>query len=288
MAGAVALDGSCTVTAAESGTQPVADPRWAVIALDCFKALPGIENKSIDHVICDPAYETQAHTKARRALVDSTQKRGARNTGKVRRIDQPLHISFDAITESERTAVGLEAARIAKRWVIAFCQIEAVAAWKASFEAAGLEWVRGGVWRKPDGSPQFTGDRPGQGFESLAIAHQPGKKRWNGGGKHAVWTFPLEHGHGNGERNEHPTQKPLALMLALVEDFTDPGDTILDPFCGSGTTGVAALRLGRRFIGIEKDATYRALAVERLKAEGKGSTLQAARAGQVALFGSEQ
>jgi site-specific DNA-methyltransferase (adenine-specific) len=74
-------------------------------------------------------------------------------------------------------------------------------------------------------------------------------------------------------------------MLALVADFTDPEETILDPFAGSGTTGVACLRLGRKFIGIEKDPTYFALACERLRAEEQGSTLQAARAGQMALLG---
>jgi site-specific DNA-methyltransferase (adenine-specific) len=238
-----------------------------------------------DHVITDPPYEAEAHTKARRALVDSTQKRGARNSGKVRRIDQPLEINFGAISEEDRTrAAGLFAAA-ASRWVIAFCQIEAIAAWRSALVAGGLEWVRGGIWRKPDGAPQFTGDRPGQGFESIAIAHPKGKKRWNGGGRHAVWTHVLEHGHGNGERSEHPTQKPIALMLDLVRDFTDPGETILDPFAGSGTTGVAAIRLGRRFIGIERDERYFDLACERLRAEESGTTHQAARAGQGALFG---
>jgi site-specific DNA-methyltransferase (adenine-specific) len=148
--------------------------------------------------------------------------------------------------------------------------------------------VRGGIWRKPDGAPQFTGDRPGQGFECLAIAHPPGRKRWNGGGKHAVWTHCLEHGHGSGLRNEHPTQKPIGLMLDLVADFTDRGDVVLDPFAGSGTTGVACLRLGRRFVGIERDPTFFALACERLRAEVNGSTVQSSRAGQLPLMGSAQ
>jgi site-specific DNA-methyltransferase (adenine-specific) len=73
-------------------------------------------------------------------------------------------------------------------------------------------------------------------------------------------------------------------MLSLLADFTDPGEVILDPFCGSGTTGVAALRLGRRFIGIEKDSKYAALARDRIAAEEQGSTLQAKRAGQEPLF----
>lgn len=82
---------------------------------------------------------------------------------------------------------------------------------------------------------------------------------------------------------EHPTQKPVSLMVYLVERC--PGETILDPFAGSASTGVACLRLGRKFIGIEKDPTYFALACERLRAEEQGSTLQASRAGQLPLLG---
>lgn len=250
---------------------------------NCFEVARSLDRAH--HVITDPPYEVDAHTKARRSLKDATQRLGARNKGETRRIDEPLKISFPAITHEERSAAALMFAGLTSRWTIAFCQIEAVAAWRTALEGAELGWVRGGIWRKPDGAPQFTGDRPGMGFECLAIAHWPGKKRWNGGGKHAVWTHTLEHGHGSGIRNEHPTQKPIALMMELVSDFTDVGETILDPFAGSGTTGVAALRLGRRFVGVERDPQFFALAVERLRAEDHGSTLAAARAGQKALFG---
>jgi site-specific DNA-methyltransferase (adenine-specific) len=78
-----------------------------------------------------------------------------------------------------------------------------------------------------------------------------------------VWTFkaPLkaEKSHGS-----HPTQKPLALVDRCLRASSSPGDLVLDPFCGSGTTGVAAVSLGRRFIGIEKDAAYRQLSCERI------------------------
>ena len=83
----------------------------------------------------------------------------------------------------------------------------------------------------------------------------------------------------------HPTQKPVELMLECVSLVTKPGETVLDAFAGSGTTGVACLRLGRRFIGIEKDPKYFALACDRLRAEERGSTLQAQRAGQLPLLG---
>ena len=121
--------------------------------------------------------------------------------------------------------------------------------------------VRFGIWRKPDGAPQFTGDRPGTGWEAVAICHREGKKRWNGGGHHAFWSFPCARGSG------HPTEKPIRLFQSFVEQFSDPGETILDPFMGSGTTLRAAKDLGRKAIGIEIEEKYCEIAVKRLKQE---------------------
>lgn len=81
----------------------------------------------------------------------------------------------------------------------------------------------------------------------------------------------------------HQTQKPEAVMETVCR-IAPPGSIILDPFCGSGSTGVAALRLGRRFIGIERDPTYAATARARLDAEEQGLTLRDVRAGQRSLF----
>lgn len=129
----------------------------------------------------------------------------------------------------------------------------------------GLDYVRTMVWIKPNAQPQFTGDRPGHGYESIVVAHRPGKKRWNGGGR--LGTF--EHctvaaGH---ESVAHPTTKPLPLMRELVSLFSDPGDLVLDPFAGSGTTGVACNQLGRNFLGWELNAEYHEIARRRLSGE---------------------
>jgi hypothetical protein len=85
----------------------------------------------------------------------------------------------------------------------------------------------------------------------------------------------------------HPVPKPVGWMLWLLALASLPDEVVLDPFCGSGTTGVASLRTGRRFIGIEKCAQYASLARERMAAEESGSTLRARRAGQLALLGKE-
>ena len=83
----------------------------------------------------------------------------------------------------------------------------------------------------------------------------------------SVITFALDR---NGkERGLHPTQKPLLLMEWLVKTYTNEGDLVIDPFMGSGSTGVACVRLGRKFLGIEKDEEYFKTAVERITRERK-------------------
>lgn len=81
----------------------------------------------------------------------------------------------------------------------------------------------------------------------------------------------------------HIAGKPVSLM-AKIARWCVPGGVILDPFCGSGSTGIGALREGRRFVGIELDPHWHALAAERLQAEAAGSSLKSSRAGQAALF----
>ena len=119
--------------------------------------------------------------------------------------------------------------------------------------------VRLGIWVKPDGAPQFSGDRPGTGWEAVLVLHRPGRKRWNGGGKHGVWTCNIVK-----TGNVHPTQKPIKLVREWVRQFTDPGELVLDPFAGSGTTGVAAACENRRCLLIEKDPAYAAIARRRV------------------------
>ena len=197
-----------------------------------------------DHCICDPPYEAQAHAFSRRtrAYLEGRSPFAA--------------LDFAPMTEAQRRLFR----QLACGWILIFAQVEAVGKYQ---EVLGARYRRPLWWRKKDGSPQYTGDRPGMGYESIVCAWgKPGRSQWNGGGKHGVY----EHLIRDGEDRVHLTQKPLPLMRALVRDFTQPGDTILDPFAGAATTGVAALEEGRRFIGIELDAAYFQSACARLAA----------------------
>jgi site-specific DNA-methyltransferase (adenine-specific) len=208
---------------------------------DAFDIMPTLGE--VDSIITDPPYNAKTH-------------KGARTT----RGGQPAGlVDFDSITEEQFVEFCGNAVAQAERWVVMSC------AWQhaALLEKAGVPLVRLGIWHKPNGAPQFTGDRPGTGWEAIAILHREGRKHWNGGGHHAVWVCNIE--HGEPLSGKHPTQKPLKLLLDWVAKFTDEGETVLDPFMGSGTTGVACMKLGRKFIGIEKRADYFELACRRIE-----------------------
>lgn len=231
---------------------------WVMVRASCtdpLAGLPMLTDRSITHVITDPPYEAEAHTKGRRIK--------AHLGGGLYGVDS-APLGFAAITADLRTEAAREIGRVVQRWALAFCQVEAVPDWAAAFEAGGLHYKRACVWIKPDGQPQLTGDRPGMGYETIVSAHTPGRSRWNGGGKCGVYTAMRHQDHGP-RHLRHPTVKPLPLMESLIRDFTDPGDFIADPFAGSGSTGVAALKLGRKFIGWEIDDSYFDLACKRLR-----------------------
>lgn len=196
---------------------------------------------AVDHVICDPPYDKRT-TEGMRT-----------NSGSMSsvRLNECAWEPFENY-ELANTLLGLS-----RGWVIIWCSLEDLGKFR---EIAGNCYIRGGFWHKPDATPQFTGDRPAQPGEACAILHNKGKKIWNGGGHPAFWSYGFER-----NRLGHPTPKPLDLMKRQVVQFTQPGQTILDPFLGSGTTGVACLSLGRNFIGIERHEPYFDIACKRLE-----------------------
>ena len=240
------------------GSGALPRPYWTdgVVTLyhaNCLDILPLLDH--VDVTITDPPYEAEAHTLQRR------QRGAARGV-------QEAPLLFDPMSDTTRSASAGEIARLTRRWVLTFCQIEAAPTWRTSYEMGGLEYCRTCIWVKPDGAPQFTGDRPGMGYETFVVMHPRGKKRWNGGGRRGVWTEYIA--PQNGARF-HQTQKPLLLMRELVRLFSDLGETILDPFAGSATTLVAARIEGRRAIGIEQSEQYCEVAARRLERGDEGA-----------------
>lgn len=261
---------------------------WCVVtgeACDVMKLLPA---KSVDLVHADPPYSEHTHSKSRAGSRKVPLKDGNGRISKCA-ISREVDFGFASITQDEREAMGDEFARITRGWVLVFCDVESSHLWAGALRSAGLDYCRTGAWIKIGATPQFTGDRPGVGFEAIVICHPKGRKRWNGGGSHAVWTHLtcIERGgkSSSNDSREHPTQKPLPLAVELTGLFSNVGGLVLDPTCGSGTHGAAAVRMGRRFIGVERNADFAENSRRRLRAEQAGSSVAAVKAGQGALFG---
>ena len=212
---------------------------------DCLDLMKSMEDDSVDAVVTDPPYDEKTHEGA--ICGNEEDVVGVSEFG-------PLQDVGKVVSESVRISLG---------WCLFFCALEQLGEYQA--EAKKLDgdvFVRSGYWDKIMHTPQFTGDRPAQPGEAIAILHRPGKKRWNGGGRPALWRYMRMSGN-----KVHPTQKPLELIKALIIDFTESDDLVFDPFMGSGTTGVAALQMGRSFIGCEIDKDYFGIAEKRLKDE---------------------
>jgi len=124
-------------------------------------------------------------------------------------------------------------------------------------------------------------------YEMVLVAHKGASCKWRDTTlqveniiRHIPKIIPLA--------NEHPTLKPVALMEHFIMLHTDPDDLILDPFMGSGTTGVAAIQTGRRFLGFEISPEYTKLANDRCEAAKRGLKLNEYRGGQQTLFGGAE
>jgi site-specific DNA-methyltransferase (adenine-specific) len=205
---------------------------------DCLEILPMLPR--VDAVVTDPPYADRTHTMAKT-------NRGAGHGTKL--------VTFSALSDETFALCMQQWLQIARGWCVATCDYRHA---RLAYDLP--QFVRLGVWVKPNPMPQISADRPGQGFEAVLILHAGEvKKAWNRGGGSGVWTFPVI---GDAEVS---TQKPLPLLRALVSDFTNAGQSVLDPFMGSGTTGVACVESGRSFVGIECDEGRFNIACERIE-----------------------
>lgn len=140
------------------------------------------------------------------------------------------------------------------------------------------------VWEKPSPPPNlgcrcFThaseillwATKASRGSKARYTFNYEAMKTENGGKQmKSIWRLPTPNG-AEKRFGRHPTQKPVALVARCLRASTNPGDLVLNLFAGSGSSGVAALELGRRFIGIEREAGYAALAAKRLRAAARAA-----------------
>ncbi|MBA4753697.1 MAG: site-specific DNA-methyltransferase [Sphingobium sp.] len=161
------------------------------------------------------------------------------------------------------------------------------------------------IWRKANPMPNFKGTRFTNAHETLIWASQGEDAKYTFNYKamktlndelqmRSDWVLPICGGQERLKRNgtkAHPTQKPESLLYRVMLSCTKPGDVVLDPFFGTGTTGAVAKRLGRKWIGIEREESYIEVALERIEAalpldESSLTIMQTARQQPKVAFGT--
>ncbi|MEA1083734.1 site-specific DNA-methyltransferase [Sphingomonas sp. CD22] len=271
-------------------------PLDSIIRGDCIAAMRALPDKSVDMVFADPPYNLQLGGELFRP--DGTHVDAV--TDDWDKFD--TFAAYDAFTR----AWLAEAHRILKDdgtiWVIgSYHNIFRVG---AAVQDLGYWILNDIVWRKANPMPNFRGTRFTNAHETLiwAAKGEGAKYTFNYRSMKTLndelqmrsdWEFPI---CGGGERLKkggvkvHPTQKPEALLYRILLACTKPGDVVVDPFFGTGTTGAVAKRLGRRWIGIEREGDYIAAAEERIAAalpldESALATMQSPRQQPKVAFG---
>ena len=241
---------------------------------DCIEVLKGLPDKSVDMVFADPPYNLQLCGDLLRP-----------DNSKVDAVDDDWDKfdSFAAYDAFTRAWLG-ECRRVLKDegslWVIG--SYHNIFRLGAAMQDLGFWVLNDIIWRKSNPMPNFKGTRFTNAHETLIWAAKSREQKrytFNYDALKAFnedtqmrsdWTLALCTGgerlkDENGDK-AHPTQKPEALLHRVLLSASRVGDVVLDPFFGTGTTGAAAKRLGRHFIGIERDETYAKLAEKRIKA----------------------
>src|SRR5258707_1717776 len=243
-----------------------------ILVGDCIAEMAKLPAESVDLVFADPPYNLQLQGDLKRP-----------DDSRVDAVDDDWDkfssfVAYDDFTRAWLIACRRVMKREATLWVIgSYHNIFRVGAILQDLRFWILNDV---VWRKSNPMPNFRGRRFTNAHETLIWAtRDPNAKGYTfnyeaiKAGNDDVqmrsdWTLPLCTGEERLKNPDgkklHPTQKPESLLARVILSSSRPDDVVLDPFCGTGTTGAVAKRLGRRFIGVERDPDYAAAAEQRI------------------------
>tara|TARA_Y100001933_G_scaffold218281_1_gene226334 strand:- start:230 stop:1333 length:1104 start_codon:yes stop_codon:yes gene_type:complete len=243
-----------------------------VINGDCIEIMKKLPEQSVDLIFADPPYNLQLNGDLHRP-----------NNSKVDAVDDSWD-KFDSFLHYDKfTNNWLNAAhRVLKKngsiWVIgSYHNIFRVG---YAMQNIGYWILNDIIWRKTNPMPNFRGRRFTNAHETLIWASKSSESKYKfnyaalkelneGLQMRSDWQFPLCSGKERLKKPDgskaHPTQKPESLLHRIILSSSDCNDTVLDPFFGTGTTGVVAKKLGRNFIGIEKESNYAEISKKRIK-----------------------
>jgi modification methylase len=246
-------------------------PLDSIIAGDCIAAMAALPAGSVDLIFADPPYNLQLKGALHRpdnSLVDAVDDAWDQFAG------------FDAYDAFTRDWLA-QARRLLKPdgaiWVIG--SYHNIFRLGAELQNQGFWLLNDVVWRKANPMPNFRGKRLTNAHETLIWASRGQGARYtfnyealkalnDGTQMRSDWLIPLCTGHerlkDDTGQKAHPTQKPEALLHRIILGTTNPGDVVLDPFFGTGTTGAVAKALGRHWIGIEREDAYIRAARDRI------------------------
>lgn len=272
-------------------------PLGRILAGDCIEAMRSLPAASVDLVFADPPYNLQLGGDLNRpdgSHVDAV-------TDAWDHFDS--FASYDAFTRDWLA----EARRVLKPdgalWVIgSYHNIYRVG---AILQDLGFWILNDVVWRKTNPMPNFRGTRFTNAHETLLWASMGEKAKYHFNYRamktlndelqmRSDWVIPICGGQERLRKDghkAHPTQKPEALLYRVLLATTEAGDVVLDPFFGTGTTGAVARRLGRNWIGCEREEAYREIALERIESalpldESALRTMQSGRTAPRVAFGA--
>jgi DNA modification methylase len=245
---------------------------------DCREVLARLPEKSVDLIFADPPYNLQLRQELRRP-----------NQSVVDAVDDAWD-QFGSFAEYDQfTREWLAACRRVLKdsgtiWVIG--SYHCIYRIGTALQDLGFWLLNDVVWVRTNPMPQFRGVRFTNAHETLLWCAKSREQKGYTFNYHALkemndgkqmrsdWELPLcggaERLRVNGEKL-HSTQKPEALLYRVIMAASNPGDVVLDPFFGTGTTGAVAKKLGRRFIGVEREPRYIAAAEERIAAIAQGA-----------------
>ena len=286
-----------TRTRARAIADAVELPLGQILDGDCVEAMRRLPTASVDLVFADPPYNLQLGG-------DLNRPDGSHVDAVTDHWDQ-----FDSFAVYDRfTREWLtEAKRVLKPdgalWVIgSYHNIFRVG---AILQDLGFWILNDVVWRKANPMPNFKGTRFTNAHETLIWASQGEKAKYHFNYRamktlndelqmRSDWVLPICSGGERlkeGGHKVHPTQKPESLLYRVLLSTTEKGDVVLDPFFGTGTTGAVAKRLGREWIGCEREGVYRKAALARIEKElpldeSALTTMQSARSAPKVAFGA--
>ena len=251
-------------------------PLNTILDGDCIEAMNALPEASVDLIFADPPYNLQLRGDLHRP-----------DNSKVDAVDNDWDQFASFKKYDQFTQAWLKAAkRLLKPngaiWVIgSYHNIFRVG---HELQNQGFWMLNDVVWRKSNPMPNFRGKRLTNAHETLIWASKSEGSKYTfnyealkalneGVQMRSDWVLPICTGHERlknemGEK-AHPTQKPESLLHRVLVATTNPGDVVLDPFFGTGTTGAVAKKLGRDYIGIEREKAYRDVAEKRLKSVRK-------------------